>query len=43
MEDLLNSILPKSDENWWQAIYLGFSILRIAEDQRCSKFWELNK
>ncbi len=33
----------KACNDFLQAIDLGFSILRIAEDQRCSKFWEQNK
>lgn len=33
----------KACGDFTRAIDLGFSILRIAEEQRCNKFWELNK
>lgn len=33
----------KACNDFTRAIELGFSILRIAEEQRCSKYWELNK
>lgn len=33
----------KACENFSKAIELGFSILRIAEEQRCSEFWDKEK
>jgi hypothetical protein len=33
----------KACEDFNRAIELGFSILRIAEKQRCGEFWEMNK
>jgi tetratricopeptide (TPR) repeat protein len=33
----------KACEDFSQAIELGFSILRIAEEQRCTEYWNINK
>jgi tetratricopeptide (TPR) repeat protein len=33
----------KACDDFTRAIELGFSILRIAEEQRCSEYWDTNK